>query len=81
MKSQQVAQPYLDAADQPLEPATSHEGALKLLRKLQYWIGAPPIWWARPLPEFAGLSPWDYILEGGDPEHLLRTVRARRPLK
>lgn len=73
---------YLDAAAKPLQPAASRDEGLKLLRKLQFWIGASPIWWGRPSSEFDGQSPWNYILAGGDPEHLLRTVReCRRPLE
>jgi hypothetical protein len=72
---------YQHAVGMPLQPARSHEDGLKLLRTLQYWIGASPIWWSRELPEFDGRSPWDFILEGGDPEHLLQAVRRRRPLE
>jgi hypothetical protein len=51
-----------------------------LLRELQYWIGSAPRWWGRQLPELSGRSPRDYILERGDPNHLLRVVRNYRPL-
>lgn len=74
-------QAFSDAAGKPLEPASSREEGLKLLRKLQYWIGASPIWWGRPLPEFGDRSPWGFILEGGDPEYLLEVVRTRHPLE
>jgi hypothetical protein len=74
-------QAVLDAAGKALQPAGSRDEGLKLLRKLQYWIGASPVWWGRPLPEFGDSSPWDYILEGGDPEYLLEVVRTRHPLE
>lgn len=72
--------PARRAFDSGLRPARSVDEGLRLLRELQYWIGSAPRWWGRQLPELSGRSPRDYILERGDPNHLLRVVRNYRPL-
>ena len=76
----QQLQALVDNAGGPLPPAASREEGLKLLRTLQYWLGASPLWWGRPQPAFDGKSPWDFILDGGDPQRLLDLARTQHPL-